>query len=80
MTINWDCDKASHQYTMPLDSSYIQKYAAMMAESRERMYAENMDAAPHVSAMPLSGDTTAPLPWQLARVASLPLHRKPNPW
>ena len=52
----------------------------MMAESRERMYAENMDAAPHVSAMPLSGDTTAPLPWQLARVASLPLHRKPNPW
>ena len=40
------------------NSSYIQKYAAMMAENRERMHADklNVDAAPavspHVSAIP----------------------------
>ena len=70
--------------TQCLHSSYIQKYAAIIAENRERVYADklNMDAVdpPHVSAIPSSGDTTAPLPWQLIRFGSLPLHRKPNPW
>ena len=63
MTINCDCNEVPQKTVvdtqcMPTHSSYIQKYAAMMAENRERMYADklNVDAAPavspHVSAIP----------------------------
>ena len=61
MTINWDCNKAPLATvikTQCLHSSYIQKYAAIIAENRERVYADklNMDAVdpPHVSAIPSS--------------------------
>ena len=71
----------SHEYTVPTQF-YIQKYAAMIAENREKMYADklNMDAAPHVSAIPEFGVIKDPVLWQLARLGSLPLHMKENPW